>query len=84
MNKMLIIINEVGAFTELTNDHNNKIKTEITERDVYVNPKHQNSFSSKNITNFIFVSNESEPLKIEIDDRRFLVLEVNGEKKNNH
>ena len=83
MNKMLIIINEVGTFTELTNDQNNRIKTAITEEDVDINPKHQNSFSSKNIANFIFISNESEPLKIEIDDRRFMVLEVNGEYKDN-
>ena len=83
VNKMLIIINEVGTHTELTNDQNNKIKTEITEGETDINPKHQNSYSSKNIANFIFVSNESEPLKIEIDDRRFLVLEVNGEKKDN-
>lgn len=83
MNKMLIIINEVGTHTELTNDQNNRIKTAITEENVDVNPKHQNSFSSKNIANFIFISNESEPLKIEIDDRRFLVLEVSGKMKDN-
>lgn len=60
MNKMLIIINEVGAFTDLTNDQNNKIKTAIIEEDVDVNPKHENAFSSKKIVNFIFISNKKK------------------------
>lgn len=46
VNKMLIIINEVGTYTDLTNDQNNKIKTAITDEDVDVNPKHQNAFRS--------------------------------------
>ena len=80
VDKILIIINEVGSYTDISNAQNNNIKTAITDTAVDITKKHKDAFTYMNIANFIFVSNEPEPLKIEVDDRRFLVLEVNDKK----
>lgn len=77
---MLIVINEVGSCFGLSEDKNNKIKTVITEESVDINQKHVDAYINKNVANFIFISNNREPVKIEADDRRFLVLDVNSDK----
>lgn len=61
----------------------NKTKAAITDRDAEVNKKQKDPFNYSNIANFIFISNEQETLKIEIDNGCYLILDVSGEKRKN-
>ena len=74
--KILIIANEVDAKYGLSTDSANNLKTLITEKAIDISMKHKDTFNGKNVANFIFVSNNFVPIRIEPDDRRYCVLEV--------
>lgn len=79
---MIIMINEVSSYMEIPKWTLFKIKAAITENYVDINPKHKDAYSYQNINIFIFISKNAEPLFIEKDDRRFLVLELKNERCN--
>lgn len=84
LNKMLIVVNEVDSSFGLKRDSSNILKTLITEKSIDINPKHKETFTALNYANFIFVSNNFIPIRIEPDDRRYCVLQVNGKYKENY
>lgn len=58
-----------------------KLKAMVTEEYAMIEPKGKDSFMVRNFRHFIFSSNESWPVHLDHDDRRFLVLEVSSKHK---
>jgi hypothetical protein len=58
-----------------------KLKAMVTEEYAMIEPKGKDSFMVKNFRHFIFSSNDNWPLHLDPDDRRFLVLEVSDNHK---
>lgn len=81
-NKMLIILNELKNAGEDRMANFNALKSIITDNTIRINEKNQPRRTSENISNFIFVTNNSFPIKIEEGDRRYVVLACNGVHKN--
>lgn len=78
--KQFLILNEINT----TNDSKgrkhfkNKLKSLITDPTVMINPKGLPSFSVKNVFNILMTTNESHPLDVEADDRRFSIFRSKG------
>jgi len=58
-----------------------KLKTLITEKYVTVEQKHRDPIALKNCRHIIFSSNEDWPIHLDKDDRRFFVLEISDQRK---
>lgn len=56
--------------------HIGTLKHMITGRDMRINPKGLPERVESNHLNSVFLSNESQPIPIELEDRRFLVIEA--------
>jgi hypothetical protein len=54
------------------------LKSIVTDNTVRVNEKNQPRKTAQNVANFIFVTNNAFPVKIEACDRRYAVLVVSG------
>lgn len=54
------------------------LKTLRTEDTILINLKFRDLMSIKNVSNFIFLSNNFAPVKIESGDRRFAVFRVSA------
>lgn len=84
MYKMLLVCNEVKSFINNKKYDPEMLKTLITEDSIDIHKKFHDVFTQQNVANFIFLSNNFAPLKIEEDDRRFLVMETSSEKRGDH
>jgi putative DNA primase/helicase len=73
--KLFMIADEVVARQELFH-LKNKIKTLITGENIRINPKNVAAHDERNHVNLVFLSNETQPLVLEKDDRRFAVIWV--------
>lgn len=73
--KLFIVGDEVLARAELYHIKN-RLKSFITGETVRVNPKNVAAHNEKNQMNLVFLSNERQPLALENDDRRHLVIWV--------
>jgi putative DNA primase/helicase len=71
--KLLLIADEVVARNELYHVKN-KLKTFVTGEWIRINPKNVAAHDERNHVNLIFLSNENQPLALERDDRRYLVI----------
>lgn len=71
--KLFIIADEVLARAELY-QVKNRLKGFITGAEIRVNPKNLAAHTERNQMNLVFLSNERQPLVLENDDRRHLVL----------
>lgn len=71
--KLFLIADEVIARQELFHVKN-KLKGMITGRRIRINPKNVKSYWETNHCNIIFLSNETQPLVLERDDGRHVVL----------
>jgi hypothetical protein len=76
--KRLVVIQEI--YSGHSWKAYNKLKSFITDTDVQVNEKFQRTYVIDNWCHFYACSNSSKALKIEDDDRRWLVPEVNEER----
>ena len=83
-NKMLIVLNELKNCGDERGANFNSLKSIITENDIRINEKNQPRRDGDNVANFIFVTNNAYPVKIESGDRRYLVLKVSGKYKGNY
>ena len=79
INKRLIVCNEVSTFTTNKKFNADKLKTLITESTIDINKKFMSVSHQQNVCNFIILSNNFAPIKIEEGDRRYLVSEVSAE-----
>jgi putative DNA primase/helicase len=71
--KLLLIADEVIARQEMFHVKN-KLKGMITGTRIRINPKNVKSYWETNHCNIIFLSNETQPLLLERDDGRMVVL----------
>lgn len=81
--KVLVGVEEVGEGAYKDQTTQNLLKTYITEPYMRVEQKNVDSFSARNNCNFVICSNYSSPVDITEDNRRFVVLAVNEEEKQN-
>jgi hypothetical protein len=59
------------------------LKSLISDRKCNVESKYLNLWTIDNVSYFIFVSNNSLPIKIEKDDRKYVVFKCSDIYKNN-
>jgi putative DNA primase/helicase len=71
--KLFLIADEVVSRQELYQTKN-KLKGFITGDTIRINPKNIAARSERNHVNVVFLSNESQPLVLEDDDRRHMVV----------
>lgn len=71
--KLFIVGDEVMAKVEMYHVKN-RLKGFITGSTIRVNPKNVAAHTEKNQMNIVFLSNERQPMILENDDRRHLVL----------
>jgi Family of unknown function (DUF5906) len=77
--KVWLNMDECGIFDGATKQ-NEKLKGLITERTVQVNQKYLSLITYINCLNFLLTSNKQEPIKVEVGDRRFLVVDSKTKK----
>lgn len=71
--KLFLIADEVVARNELFHVKN-KLKALVTGDWIRINPKNVAAHDERNHVNFVFLSNEKQPLVLEKDDRRYVVI----------
>ena len=81
--KRLVVCNEVRSYSGNRNYDHDALKTLITEESIDVNQKYVDVRHLENVTDFIFLSNNVAPIRIEENDRRFCILETSTEYMNN-
>ena len=80
-NKMFIVLNEMKNNGDDRLANFNTLKSIITDDVIRINEKNQPRRTAENVANFVFVTNNSFPVKIESGDRRYIVLHCNGKYK---
>jgi phage/plasmid primase-like uncharacterized protein len=73
--KLFVLFEEVLS-REDKYSHNGTLKYMITGRDMSINQKNLPERTERNHMNSAFLSNEPQPIPIELEDRRFLVIEA--------
>ena len=74
-NKKLLVCNEMDSAEMNSTAVFNRLKKLITENSVDIQTKNVSVRDGvQNVSNFIFISNESNPIKISSSDRRYCVL----------
>ena len=58
------------------------LKTLITEEDRLIESKGKDAFQVKNFTRLMIASNKSWVVPTELEDRRFLIVDVSDKRKN--
>ena len=71
--KLFLIADEVVARAELFHVKN-KLKGFVTGEWIRINPKNVAAHDERNHVNLVFLSNETQPLVLEKDDRRYAVI----------
>ena len=82
--KILIVLNELKNCGEDRLANFNALKSIISDNSIRINEKLVPRRDAENVSNFIFVSNNSFPVKIENGDRRYVVLACNGKHKGDY
>lgn len=80
-NKVLIIANELQSIENVRYLNSDALKSVITEKRITYDAKNINVREGENVANFIFVSNNNLPLKLEKGDRRYAVSHCSVEMK---
>lgn len=76
--KAFVVCNELQSETSNYVTNIDSLKAVITDNDLEVNEKNVPIRDSENVANFIFISNHHKPIIVPADDRRYVVLNVNG------
>jgi putative DNA primase/helicase len=77
-NKILVICNELQSIDNAKHLNTDCLKSLITDNTCTIESKFINSRTIDNISNFIFVSNNSLPIKIENGDRRYVIFKTSN------
>ena len=77
-NKVLLVMNELMTAKDSYVQSMETLKTLITDPTMRIEEKFQPKRLSENVSNLIFISNNSKPIIIPKNDRRYLVITVNG------
>ncbi|KAH7815840.1 putative Poxvirus D5 protein [Monocercomonoides exilis] len=81
--KMLIEFNELKNVGDDRTANFDTLKSIIMDSTIRINEKNQARRTAENVADFIFVTNHIYPVKIEINDRRYVVCDCNSKYKNN-
>lgn len=73
LGKQIIVANEV-MHNENRQTLPNVLKNLVTDEEITINRKFLKSINSKNYTHWIFCTNNDNPIKIDVDDRRYSVF----------
>ena len=71
-NKVFILVDEIHG--DEMNPLMNKWKDHITGKTVNINPKNKPEYTVGNMCNFIFTTNDMNPLRLDSEERRFVVF----------
>lgn len=71
--KLFIVADEVVARDEMYHSKN-RLKVLVTSDRIRINPKNLASYEEANHCNLVFLSNETMPMALEKDDRRYAVI----------
>jgi putative DNA primase/helicase len=78
---MLIVLNEIRNVGEERMANFDSLKSIITEDKIRINEKNMPRREAENVANFIFITNNSYPVKVEEGDRRYLVCDCSSIRK---
>ena len=75
-NKKLLVLNELQSIDANKYLNSDALKSVITDSKININQKNEPERLAENVANFIMVSNNNIPIKIETTDRRYLVTKT--------
>ena len=75
-NKKLIILNELQSIDTNKYLNSDALKSVITDHVIDINQKNEPQRKVENVCNFIMVSNNDFPIKVEDTDRRYLITKT--------
>ena len=78
-NKVFILVDEIHG--DEMRPLMSALKDRITSDTVNINPKGKEQYDVRNFANFLFTTNDMNPLKIEPEERRFVIFACNDSKK---
>ena len=73
--KLYVVCNEVSSFAADRKATKNRMKSLITDKYFAIEEKFMPTRTEENYAQFVFLSNEVQPVLPEMDDRRFAILE---------
>lgn len=80
--KLFINIDETAGLSQ--GERARQLKSKVTEPKVLVEPKFKEPFMISSYTNYALCSNDSNPVAVEADCRRFLMLKITAVHQNDH
>ena len=75
-NKKLLVLNELQSIDANKYLNSDALKSVITDAKININQKNEPKRLTENVSNFIMVSNNNIPIKIETTDRRYMVTKT--------
>ena len=87
VNKKLVVCNELPPVNSRQgrNLQWDTMKTRITEDDLQIRAMYKDYDETvRNVSNYILTTNNVHSIPIDEDDRRYFLLEVSAERRNNH
>lgn len=73
--KLYVVCNEVSSFAADRKATKNRMKSLITDKYFAIEEKFMPTRTEENYAQFVFLSNEVQPVLPEMDDRRFAIIE---------
>jgi hypothetical protein len=80
--KRLINMNEMSSTAETFRSNFDKLKMNITDPTILIQPKGVDHYSVKNISNYLVFTNHRDAVIVEVDDRRYPIFEMATTKLN--
>lgn len=80
-NKKLLVLNELQSIDCNKYLNSDALKSVITDKKININQKNEPERLCENVANFMMVSNNNIPIKIESTDRRYMVTKTSDEKR---
>lgn len=78
---MFMVLNEMKSAKDSYVQNMDCLKAIITEPTLRIGEKFEPNRTVENVSNFVFISNHAKPLVVPANDRRYVVLLVNGKYK---
>lgn len=82
-NKKLLVLDELQSIDVNKWLNGDALKSGITDAKININQKNEPERLAETVANFIIVSNNNIPIKIETTDRRYLATKTNDKHKTN-
>lgn len=83
-NKKLLVLNELQSIDVNKYLNSDALKSVITDSKININQKNEPERLTENVSNFIMVSNNLFPVKIEGTDRRYMVTNTSDDKRGDY